>query len=154
METLVFKKLKDCELSIIDTVANVYLAEWPEHYAQEYNIHTIEDMKKDIIDNFLDCIYIVLINNTFAGTIALYETDLISHKHLTPWISCLYVEPDYRRNGIAKFLVNNLMEVVKTKPVYIWCDTKEKKQKYQEYGFTIIDETLALNKYACVLVKR
>jgi len=135
----------------ITTIANIYLQEWGWHFSKEWNIITLDDMIKDINDNFLDTTYIALINNIFVGTIALLDADLKSHMHIKPWITCLYVEPNFRKQGIGKKLVDFILQKVPT--CYMWCYNQKERDLYLKWNFTIIEEITYDNKPAWILQK-
>lgn len=46
-----------------------------------------------------------------VGTVSLFARDLETHHHLSPWLSALYVEPAYRRQGMGAILVQALEEL-------------------------------------------
>lgn len=43
-----------------------------------------------------------------VGMVSLKDHDLVSHSHLSPWLSALYVLPQYRRRGIAESLIHTV----------------------------------------------
>jgi GNAT superfamily N-acetyltransferase len=45
-----------------------------------------------------------------VGMVSLKEQDLLTHKHLTPWLSALYVIPEYRKRGIAEKLIATVID--------------------------------------------
>jgi GNAT superfamily N-acetyltransferase len=44
-------------------------------------------------------------NNVFVGTVSVIASDLAERPLLTPWVAALWVEPMYRRKGIASALL-------------------------------------------------
>ena len=59
-----------------------------------------------IEDNAVDQVFVACLDNIPVGMIWMLEhEDVESHKHLTPWISTLVVDPAYRSRGIARALV-------------------------------------------------
>lgn len=44
-------------------------------------------------------------DDTFAGTVTAITSDLDERPELTPWVAALWVEPTFRRAGIARALV-------------------------------------------------
>lgn len=137
----------------IDTVASIYMQEWDWHFASEWNIHTYEEMKKDIEDNFLGCTYVALLDGVFIGTVAMFDSDLRSHEHLYPWVSSLYVIPSYRNKGIGKMLVDYATSTIQGKS-YLWCYTEHERNLYERWGFVLTDVTQYDGKPAWVMEKQ
>ncbi len=58
-------------------------------------------------ENRLPGFYLALDSDKIAGTYALLTNDLISRQDLIPWFACLFVDPEYRKNGIAGRLLDH-----------------------------------------------
>lgn len=135
---------------LVPRISEIYIKEWRDHYISEYDISTLDEMEVDIRNNFMSDIFVAtdLDNGDLIGTIALYEEDLKTHKHLSPWISCLYIEPWYRSNGYAKRLVEYILKIAIHKgldSVYLWCYDRSLQKAYERMGFICIDND------ACVM---
>lgn len=48
--------------------------------------------------------FIALLDNKPVGTVSLWRSDLVSRQDLYPWLSALYVHPDYRGKRIGQKL--------------------------------------------------
>lgn len=53
--------------------------------------------------------WIALVNDFPVGMITLKENDLWTRKDLNPWLSSLYVAPEFRRQGIARHLIEQVI---------------------------------------------
>ncbi len=125
---------------LINRVADIYLKEWGSHFEHEWGILTFEDMVKDLTDNYLNDTYVATDENgDFVGTIAILKQDLMTMRHLSPWLTCLYVEPWYRNNKIALQLVEYAISKCKSNQIYIWCYDTSLKDTYEKYGAIPID---------------
>lgn len=51
--------------------------------------------------------YIALQDSSIVGTYALLRNDLISRQDIFPWLSCLFVVPEYRGQNIGSRLINH-----------------------------------------------
>jgi GNAT superfamily N-acetyltransferase len=115
--------------------------EWGWHYKCEHNINTLEEMIADISTNHMESIAVLIdteSNNTFMGTFAILECDLNMYAHLSPWLASLYVEPEYRRQGIGKLLVDFACdELLDGRTVYLWCYQEREKSLYERWGFVV-----------------
>jgi len=130
----------------IERVAKIYVDEWLDHYSREWNIHTIDEMVQDLVENYLDQTYVGYFEgdgdggSVFVGTVALLDEDLKSHSHLSPWMTCLYVEPEYRGRGYGRKLAEYVMTCGSRGKVFLWCDSDAKKRLYQHWGFSVLEE--------------
>lgn len=134
---MIIKPLSDCDATFVETIAKIYMHEWGWHYKDEWNVHTLDEMIHDISMNYLNDIYIGLDDYEFVGTVALIDEDLKSHKHLAPWVSCLYVKPKYRNQGYGKIFMDYVCK--DHSPVYLWCYTTHECNLYKKWGFKIVE---------------
>jgi GNAT superfamily N-acetyltransferase len=51
-------------------------------------------------------------NGTFAGTVTAVVSDLDERPELFPWVAALWVEPRFRRSGIARTLVERAVQTM------------------------------------------
>jgi GNAT superfamily N-acetyltransferase len=123
---------------LVRRVAEIYLAEWADHYESEWGISTLEDMMDDLRNNYLLDTFVAtdMDSGDLVGTVALLEEDLRTHAHLgTQWISCLYVEPWYRSLGVAKKLVKHVVGIADPeRNIYIWCYDPALQSAYERMG--------------------
>lgn len=142
--------LRNC-IALVPKIAVVYLQEWGWHYRDEWGITTLEEMIKDLVDNYLDDTLVLLQGDgNWIGTVALLQEDSKSHTHMGPWVTCLYVKPAFRRMGYGRMLVNT---VSCDKDTYLWCYTEREKELYMRWGFTVTEEFTYHGKKAYVLRK-
>jgi len=97
------------------------------------------------IDNALPKFYLMIENDTIIGSYALLTNDLISRQDLIPWFACLYVDENYRNQGIAKkLLAHGLNESYKKgyDMLYLCTDLTD---FYEKYGWNYFDIGYHLN---------
>lgn len=123
-------------------VATIYFQEWGWHFEKDFNLVTYQEIRQDLEDHFLAYTYVLFdeVSNQLVGTVALLPEDL---KHpmvarLNPWITCLYVKPEYRGQGYAKALFQNLLKKSKCKTFYAWTHEKTKCDKYELKGWKLL----------------
>ncbi len=81
----------------------------------EVTLNDIEEyFSKTSVDVF-PITFIAIKDSKCIGAVSIFENDLKSQYKLKPWLAALYVEPTHRSTGIAKVLINRVME--KTKKV-------------------------------------
>lgn len=83
--------------------------------------------------------FIALDGKRPVATIGIWRCDMVSRQDLSPWISALYVVPDYRGIGIGKMLQDHATAYSKQlgfSEIYLYSDIKS---YYEKSGWTLID---------------
>ncbi|MDC3132633.1 GNAT family N-acetyltransferase [Flavobacteriaceae bacterium] len=95
--------------------------------------------------------YLMLNNKEIVGCYALLTNDIISRQDLMPWFACLYVEENYRNQGLAeKLLKHSLNESQKFGFDTLYLSTElsnfyEKKGwKYHSKGFGVFGDEMKI----------
>lgn len=153
MLSLNIKTLNECP-NLVKQTSEIYLQEWWWHYAEEWNINNLDEMIKDVKDNYLDKTFVAFIDDgsggeVFVGTIAVLDADLKSHMHIGPWVTCLYVVPAYRRRGIARQLMEYVL--LKEQVCYLWCYDEKERDLYEQWNFRVIEDILYDNEPAWIM---
>lgn len=81
-------------------------------------------------------------DSKYVGSVLGISSDLDERPNLTPWVAALWVEPEFRRQGVAVALVKEaLAELFATchEAAYL-CATAEKRGMYQNQGWQLIEE--------------
>ncbi len=87
--------------------------EW--YTARSIDFDLIVKSYKDRINNAkLPVAWAAIEDNMPVGMVTLKLNDLWSRKDLNPWLSSLFVLPDYRSRGIGSLLINAATERAKT----------------------------------------
>ncbi len=78
----------------------------------------------------------------YLGSALAIASDLDERPELSPWVGALWVEPEFRRQGVAAGLVKAaLTEVFSVgHEVAFLCATAEKRGMYQNQGWRLIEE--------------
>ncbi len=108
--------------------------EWSESLKKEFNINDFTEYELDPNIEY----YIGIINNNLACSIATTPNDLGELTTLTPWLSYVYVMPEFRNKGIANKMINWYLDHVKIRPLYLWCK-HSLDTFYNKFGFEIIE---------------
>jgi GNAT superfamily N-acetyltransferase len=126
-----------------------YLSDHPEFIAQIVDWHCEiwgdtsakckHDMRHKLLQHLntkaIPITMIALSEKKCVGSVSLVFHDLDSHTHLSPWISYLYVDSNYRRKGIGTYLFKTILRKAKE----IGCD------KLYTYHSSSIGQTYPLN---------
>ena len=79
------------------------------HWGSETNFNFYKDcIEHSISDNeSVPKFYLMLDRDKIIGCYALLTNDIISRQDLMPWFACLYVEENYRNQGLAERLLTH-----------------------------------------------
>ncbi|MEO9166764.1 MAG: GNAT family N-acetyltransferase [Aestuariivirga sp.] len=97
-------------------------------------------------ENFPFCL-IALSGDQFVGSVLGIEADLNERPALTPWVAALWVEPQARRQGIAKALISEALARIfgQTHSVAYLCAKTDKRHYYERAGWQLIEQNVGPN---------
>ena len=118
-----------------EQLREMYWNEWSESIKIEYNI---TDYSEYYLDPTIEYYIGYNSENALVSSIALAANDLNERSNLTPWMSYVYVLPQYRNKEIANDMITWFLNHVKHRPWYLWC--KHSLQNfYSKFGFKTIE---------------
>ncbi|WP_288430700.1 GNAT family N-acetyltransferase [uncultured Agrobacterium sp.] len=81
---------------------------------------------------------------TYCGSVLVIENDLDERPQLAPWIAALWVDPEYRKQGVAAELISRARQHAAALgyAVCYLCATTEKRPYYLKQGFTLLEENV------------
>lgn len=97
------------------------------------------------ITSDLPTTWAALSGKTLCGMISLREHDLAARPDLSPWLSGLYVAPEFRTRGIGTKLVKTVCDAARTRKyrtLYLFLgqhDMQMLEQFYRMRGFAFLD---------------
>lgn len=107
------------------------------HWGNELNF----DFYKDCIENSisdhksLPKFYLMLDRDKIIGSYALLTNDIISRQDLMPWFACLFVEENYRSQGLAEELITHGLAESKKKGFNILYLSADLNGFYEKKGW-------------------
>ena len=127
-----------------DTIADRgWHAWWTESGVplEDYRAHLNPMLEQDGIPSAL----VANDEDHYIGSVLIIENDLDERPDYAPWIAALWVEPEFRRQGIAAQLIAHSREYVAKlghDTCYL-CATADKRPYYLKQGFTLVEEGVA-----------
>lgn len=110
---------------LIAQVAGCCCSEWPWYY-DNGNLETaLAYHSKTAQSCGIPCALVALEQGQFAGTITILEEDMDIRSHLSPWLGCLFVPPEFRGKGIAGLLTEAGLKLAahqKIARIYAWTE--------------------------------
>jgi len=106
----------------------------------------LHEYKRRAEPDSLPCSFIAFWGELPVGMVSLKATDMIKRQELSPWLSALYVSPDYRERGIGTELIRAVLNLCSYKGfprVFLFIDSRFMKQLesyYKSRGWIFLDE--------------
>lgn len=140
---------------LVKEITCYFYDEW-SYLCPERSLKDFEDSIRERLN--YDRIPLALVAVTgdgrFLGTVCLKESDMDTHKELTPWLAGLFVREEFRSLGIGKLLINRIIEeAVKLNTETLYLFTPSAEEYYKKLGW----ETVSHEKYktaeVCIMKK-
>jgi len=118
---------------------------WYLHRNVPFKLVMQEYQNRALVDS-LPCSFVAFWNELPVGMVSIKKTDMVSRQELSPWLSALYVSPEYRERGIATELIRSVLSYCAGrgfKRVFLFIDSRymEALDKfYAERGWIFLDE--------------
>jgi len=75
-----------------------------------------------------------------VGTISLVEYEMDIRTNLNPWVTAVYIHPDYRNRGIGSALVRHIETVaIELGVENLYLFTPDKQRMYATLGWKVIE---------------
>ena len=128
-----------------------------EYFYKNWGSESNFDFYKDCIENSLSInkslpkFYVMLDENKIIGSYALLTNDIISRQDLMPWFACLFVDENYRTQGIAKGLMAHGLNECREKgfdTLYLCTDLNDFYEKngwnYHSKGYSVSGDEIKI----------
>ena len=87
-------------------------------------------------------------DSKYVGSVLGISADMEERPNLTPWVAALWVEPEFRRQGVAATLVKIALKELFAigKEEAFLCTITDNRLLYQNQGWQLIEENVGDNK--------
>jgi GNAT superfamily N-acetyltransferase len=129
------------------------LAEW--HYQQWNHLHADDSVAGRL--KFLRArsnrrkipeVFVAIEDGQLRGSATLAEYDMETRRDLTPWMTDVFVAPEFRRRGIASALVRRVVEEARALGVpqlYLFTTGPWREKLYADLGWSVIGRPVYLD---------
>lgn len=117
------------EKSYIEVTSKWMCKEW----GTESNYEFFKSIISHSVDKSnLPQTFVAVIKGKPVGTVGIWRCDMVSRQDLYPWLSALYVLPEYRNRGIGRRLQEHLVSYAKElgyENIYLYTDIENYYEK-------------------------
>jgi GNAT superfamily N-acetyltransferase len=128
--------------NVIPTLARWFHDEWSAYYGHRTAAGTAREFEVCANRDRLPIVLVAFDGPTPCGTAALKAASILTHVHLGPWLSGLYVAPDRRRRGIAGELVSAVVQEAERQEFRIlYVAARDGGRLFERLGWTVLEPT-------------
>jgi GNAT superfamily N-acetyltransferase len=108
--------------------------------------YVLHEYKRRALPDSLPCSFVAFWGELPVGMVSIKETDMLRRQELSPWLSALYVSPEYRGKGIGNELINAVLNHCSRKGfkiVFLFIDIRyitQLEKYYKDRGWIFLDE--------------
>lgn len=124
----------------IITIAKWIFSEWG-HIKPENSLETTIALLKGRCGDMIPSMYVAEVDNMPVGTASLIECDMEIRQQYTPWLASVYVDANWRNQGIGSQIVGHVENEAKNhkvKKLYLF--TPNRQKMYFRLGWQQIEE--------------
>lgn len=144
--------LKDYK-QYISTVVS-WIGQIQKKFGVNPNLKTIQArVMHSLHDDKLPLTFIALLNDKLIGMCSLYEHAEIK-LNVSPWLCKLFVEEEFRKQGIGRRLVEAAQAKVRAlgyKHLYLYTTQEKNRIWYEKLGFYLVRTDTIMNRQAFVM---
>lgn len=136
----------------IPTVAKWHFEEWLHRYRGCTLESAIQQLITRVQGESLPLYFVAEIDDSAVGSIGLVECDMDIKKELTPWVSSVYVQKNYRNHGIGTAMMRYIDEIAKDhgfQQIYLY--TPDKQKMYSRLGWKVTEKLIYDNKKVSIM---
>jgi len=134
-----------------DIVGKYHWDEWQDLY-KDWGFdgpESIANKWKKMVDCDLPVLFVAYSNDQFVGTVAIVMDDMPGkNTGYTPWLSVLFVIPEFRKQGIATQLIElckNYCNSLGYTECYLWAEKPQWEAVYSKLGWKTVQKV----NYSC-----
>lgn len=110
--------------------------------------YVLHEYKRRAEPDALPCAFIAFWGELPVGMVSVKETDMLRRQDLSPWLSALYVSPEYRERGIGTELIRSVLNFCSKagfKRIFLFIDIRfitQLENYYSTRGWVFLDDEI------------
>jgi len=124
------------------TLASWIQAEWEHSFLEATFEELVSELEGRATLYRIPETFVALEGDRLVGTASIVKHDMSTRSELSPWLSAVYVPPEFRNRGIGSKLVRKAMqeaEILGVKRLYLY--TPDRMRFYTRLGWNIVEQT-------------
>ena len=126
----------------IRTVAAWIQEEWRHSFLEATYQELLSELEARTTPRRIPETFVALEGDKLVGTASIVKHDMSTRSDLSPWLSSVYVPPEFRNRGIGSKLVRVVMEEAETlgtNQLYLF--TPDATRFYTRLGWSVFEQT-------------
>ena len=139
------------------TLAEWHYQEWNRLHANDSVARRLDSLKAAANRRRIPSVFVALESGQLLGSATLAEYDMETRRDLTPWMTDVFVAPEFRRRGIASALVVRVVEEAKALRVpqlYLFTTGPWRERLYAGLGWSVVDRPIYLAIERVLMITR
>ncbi len=124
------------------TLASWIQEEWGHSFLEATFEELVSELEERTTRRRIPETFVALEGDRPVGTASIVTHDMSTRSELSPWLSAVYVPPEFRNRGIGSKLVRRAMqeaEILGVKRLYLF--TPDRMRFYTRLGWNILEQT-------------
>ncbi len=124
------------------TLASWIQEEWEHSFLEATFEELVSELERRTTRRRIPETFVALEGDRLVGTASIVKHDMSTCLELSPWLSAVYVAPEYRNRGIGSKLVRKAMQeahILGVKRLYLF--TPDRMRFYTRLGWNILEQT-------------
>lgn len=97
--------------------------------------------------------YVAVENNAPIGMASLVEHDMLTRMELSPWLASVYVDPEFRNQGVGSRLVRAIMQEARALCLTnFYLFTPDRMNFYRRLGWRALDQSTYRGEQVTIMV--
>jgi len=125
----------------LQTLAAWHHEEWRALNPGQTLEQRMQKMQAHLEGDFIPSTYLA-VDGQLLGSAAIVESDMDNRKDLSPWLASVYVDKQYRQQGIGSRLIRYIVDMAKHKEIKkLYLFTPDQEYFYQRLGWQVLEKT-------------
>ena len=125
----------------LNTIAAWLFNQWGHLYPRKTLANVAARIAEDAAGDIVPSVYLAEIDGLPVATASIVACDLPLRRQYTPWMAAVYVQPDFRRRGIANLIINHVESVAAASHIQrLFLFTPDQQPLYGRLGWTHLEE--------------